>query len=106
MTPSEDLTDLLERAIEAYAYRDFRTASDILAVISKIQPDNWTARYFQAMTLCATGDFSEARSHLRHITRQMPEPLWQKVARHGLEVVNTEEDQLRRSLAMLFEYKS
>jgi hypothetical protein len=101
MPLSNELSTLLEQAIDAYAYRDFARANDIFETITRRHPANWTARYFHAMTLCATGDFSDAREQLLEIARQSSEPVWQQVARNGMELVNSREQSIRQSLNQL-----
>ena len=104
MQLSGDLASLLEQAIEAYAYRDFGTASQLLEKISVKYPENWTARYFYAMTLCATGDYSESRQQLYHIVGNSGDPIWQKVSKNGLNLVDYKEQSLRSSLERIFQH--
>lgn len=68
MPLSDDLITLLEYGIDAYANKDFLTADHVFATIAEIYPTNWAVKYFFAMTLCAKGDFSEARLQLFQIS--------------------------------------
>jgi hypothetical protein len=104
MALSDHLSALLEHAIEAYAYRDFQKANEIFGTISTLYPGNFTARYFHAMTLCATGDFSDARHQLNLISMESEEPVWQKVAENGMNLINRKEDSIRRALELSYEF--
>ena len=96
-----DLSVLLDQAIKAFSNREFLTATEIFGKICIHYPENWSARYFHAMALSAIGDFSDAREQLIHITKNSEELVWHQVARSGLCLVNTKEQNLRQSLAGL-----
>jgi len=104
MSLSADLSQLLQQGISAFANRDFLGADDYFCQISDISPDNWTARYFHAMTLSSIGDFSEARLQLLHIELRSTEPNWQHVAKNGISLINNKEQNLRKSLKHLLEH--
>ncbi len=98
MSLSADSGRQLEDAINAFASRNFIDADDGFSAISAAHPDNWTARYFHAMTLCAMGDFSDAREQLLHILTQADELIWQQVAQNGLALLGKKEQSLLKSL--------
>lgn len=96
-----DLSVLLERAISAFKNRDFLSANEIFEAICSTHPDNWISHYFYGMSLCATGDFSEARAKLNYILLHSNEALWWQTARGGLALVDAKEKSFRRYLAGL-----
>lgn len=103
MNKQSDAQKLLDKAIQAYASKDFLVAQEIFKWICQLYPLNWTARYFYAMNLCALGDFSDARAQLYHIERNADDGVWQHVSRSGIAVVNNKEAHMRRSLNALLD---
>lgn len=96
-----DLPSLLEQAVNAFSKRDFLVANEMFESICRKEPDNYSARYFYAMTLCSIGDFSEARAQLNYILRCSNEAIWWQAARGGLALVDARESSFKKSLAGL-----
>lgn len=92
---------MLERAIKAFTKREFLEAIDMFEMICNKFPRSWSARYYHAMTLCAVGDFSDARKQLSHIFINSEEEIWQDIAQSGIALVDSREAGLRQSLASL-----
>lgn len=101
MKNSSDSRLLLDKAVKAYAARDFYSAQELFKWLCELYPENWTARYFNAMNLCAMGDFTDARAELEYIQNTSKDAVWQHVSRCGIAVVNNKEAHLRRSLTEL-----
>jgi len=59
-----------EAAMEAYREGDFATAAEELALIARLEPERWEARFYQGVSLLLIGHAGKAVEVLQPVARQ------------------------------------